>query len=434
MRIDTLRTIGAVGCAALITLAGCKGALDVELPGKVTEEALNSPLNASVLANGVVLDFECAWSNYVTAANALSDQLINSSAQGVSQAWYTRQILENDASLLSNCEPAAGLFPYATLQIARKGAERAYTLIDGFADAAVTNKGLLKATVKAYGAYATLALGEGFCEAVLTPGQVQPASAALQAAEAQFTDAITLATAANNTDLLNMARVGRARVRLDLGNFAGARTDAAAVPAGYTKLATRGAGERQRWNLVFELQNNIGSAVNRHGSVANSFSGVTWQGVDYSRVNVSATNNGFGSDGITPFFSHNKALSRSDGVPIATYKEAQLIVAEAAARTGDLATARDIIRARHTAAGIPGYDANNTATQNEIIAQVIEERSREMFLEEGHRLNDMLRFRTTAFKIPFRGEAGSIHPNGVDHRGLVYGPTTCIPLPLAEKS
>jgi len=434
MRIDTLRTIGAVGCAALITLAGCKNALDVELPGKVTEEALNSPLNAAVLANGVVLDFECAWSNYVTAANALSDQLINSSAQGVSQVWYTRQVLDNDAALLGNCEPASGLYPYATLQIARRGAERAYTLIDGFADAAVSNKGLLKATVKAYGAYATLALSEGFCEAVLTPGQVQPASAALQAAEVLFTEAITLATAVSSTDLLNMSRVGRARVRLDLGNFAGARTDAAAVPSGFVMLATRGAGERQRWNLVFELQNNIGSAVNRHGSVANNFRGVTWQGVADPRVAVSAAANGFGSDGITPFFSHSKAMSRSEGQPIASYKEAQLIVAEAAARSGDLAAARDIIRARHTLAGIPGYDPGNTATQNEVIAQVIEERKRELFLEAGHRLNDMLRFRATSFRIPFRGEAGSIHPSGVDHRGLAYGPTTCIPLPLAEKS
>jgi len=288
--------------------------------------------------------------------------------------------------------------------------------------------------VKAYGAYATLALGEGFCEAVLTPKQVQPASAALQAAEAQFSDAITLATAINNADLLNMARVGRARARLDRGDFAGARSDAAAVPAGYVKLATRGAGERQRWNLVFELQNNIGTAVSRHGSVADNFRRVTWQGVADPRVSVSATNTGFGNDGITPFYSHNKGLSRGDGMPIASYKESQLIVAEAAARTNDLTTARQIINARHTAAGIPGYDPNNTATQNEVIAQVIEERSREMFLEEGHRLNDMLRFRATPFKIPFRGEAGSIHPNGVDHRGLVYGPTTCIPLPLAEKS
>jgi hypothetical protein len=426
--------VAALAVAALLGAAGCQNALEVELPGRVTADDLNSPLNAGVLANGVVLDFECAWSNYTTAANALSDQLINASAQGVSAAWYTRNILDNEAQLLSNCEPATGLLPYATLQLARTGANRAFSLIDAFPDAVVTNKAVLKTTVRVYGAYATLALGEGFCEAVLTPGTVQPAAAALTAAEAAFTEAITLATAANNTDLLNMARVGRARARLDLGNFPGARADAEAVPAAYVRLATRGSGEKQRWNLQFEFQNNVGVAAQRHGSVAPNFRGLTFGGVADPRPGVAAAQTGTGNDGVTPFFSHSKATARDASLSIASGKEAQLIVAEAAARSGDLATARTLINARHTLAGLPPFDPAGTATQNEVIAQVIEERSRELFLEVGARYNDMLRFRSTPFRIPFRGEAGSIHPNGVDHRGLQYGPTTCIPLPLAEKS
>lgn len=71
MRTNTKRALGTVGIAVLLTIVGCKNALDVDLPGKVTEEALNNPLNASVLANGTILDFECAWANYVTATNAL---------------------------------------------------------------------------------------------------------------------------------------------------------------------------------------------------------------------------------------------------------------------------------------------------------------------------------------------------------------------------
>ena len=432
MRTHTMRTLAAVASAALLTVA-CQNALEVDLPGKVTGDALNNPQNAGVLSAGVVLDFECGWANYVAATNALSDQLINASAQGVTQVWYTRNILDNDPALLGNCEPATGLYPYATLQNARVGASRAYGLIDGFAEAVVPNKTLLKATMRAYGAWATLALGEGFCQAVLTTGQVQAPATAVQAAEALFTEAITLAQAVNNADIANMALVGRARARLDQGNFAAARTDAAAVPAAYVKLATRGAGERQRWNLVFELQNNVGSAAQRYGSVAPNYRGLTWQGVPDPRTTVVNTQNGNGNDGVTPFFAHAKATSRGDGMPIASGKEALWIVAEAAARSGDLAAARQIINARHAAAGIPGYDPNGTATQNEVIAQVLDERSREMFLEGGVRLNDMLRFRSTAFKIPFRGEPGSIHPAGVDHRGLTYGPTTCIPLPLAEK-
>ena len=117
---------------------------------------------------------------------------------------------------------------------------------------------------------------------------------------------------------------------------------------------------------------------------------------------------------------------------VASGREARLIVAEAAARSGDLATARTVINALHTAAAIPAYDPGNTATQNEVIAQVIEERVRELFMESGARYADHLRFRGTPFQIPFRGEPGSVHPNGVDHRNQQYGTTTCIPLPLSE--
>jgi hypothetical protein len=87
----------------------------------------------------------------------------------------------------------------------------------------------------------------------------------------------------------------------------------------------------------------------------------------------------------------------------------------------------------HTAAGIPGYDPAGTDTQDQVITQVIEERRRELFTEGGHRLNDQLRFRGTSFNIPFKGEPGSIHPNGVDATGLPYGSTTCFPLPTVER-
>jgi len=425
------RILGALLCASLLCQNACKNILEVSLPGKVTSDALDNPLQAQVLANGVVLDFECAWSNYVTATNALSDQLVNASQQGVSSEWYLRNVLADDPALLTNCDGATGLFPYATLQIARTNAAKMYSTIDGFPDAVVTNKAQLKAMIRTYGAYTLVALGEGFCSVALAPKQVQQPPAILQAAEVALTDALAQATAVNDASLKSMALVGRARVRLDLGNFAGAIADASLIPNGYVKLATRGSSERQRWNLQFEFQNNTGAATNRNGSVAPNFRTVTWQGVADPRVAVTA--NGNSQDGVTPFYQHTKALSRSDGVPIGSYKEAQLIIAEAAARAGDLATARQIINARHTAANIPSYDPTASNTQAQVIAQVIEERSREMFLEAGARYNDMLRFRSTQWKIPFRGEAGSIHPTGFDQANRAYGVTTCIPLPIAEQ-
>ena len=50
---------------------------------------------------------------------------------------------------------------YTTLQTARFQAEDIFKRLDKFTDAQVPNRALLKATVKAYGAYALLALGEG---------------------------------------------------------------------------------------------------------------------------------------------------------------------------------------------------------------------------------------------------------------------------------
>ena len=432
MRTKTpTQIIVALLCAIMALQGGCKGILDVSLPGKVTSDALNNPLQAQVLANGAVLDFECAWSNYVLASNALSDQLENASQQGVNSQWYLRNVLADDASLLTSCDGATGIFPYATLQIARNSANTMYNTIDGFDAAIVTNKAQLKALVRTYGAYALVPLAEGFCSMALSPKQVQTPAQTLGAADAALTDALAQATAVGDASLKNMALVGRARVRLDLGNFAGAIADATLVPSGFVRLATRGTSERQRWNLQYEFQNNTSSAVNRHGSVAPNYRALTFGGVADPRVVVTA--NGNSQDGVTPFFQHSKATSRADGMPIASYKEAQMIIAEAAARSGDLATARQVINARHTAANLPAYDPGNTATQNEIIAQVIDERSRELFLEAGWRFNDMLRFRTTAFKIPFRGEPGSIHPDGKDQGNRSYGVTTCIPLPVAEQ-
>ena len=58
----------------------------------------------------------------------------------------------------------------------------------------------------------------------LTPTQI------LTEAETRFTKAITAAQAANNTHILNLARVGRARARIGLKKYADAKADASLVP------------------------------------------------------------------------------------------------------------------------------------------------------------------------------------------------------------
>ena len=417
------------GILGLAGGCGFGNILDVHVPGRVQEGALNDPALAGTMVASVVSDLECAWNNYAAGSALISDEFIQASGNLVQRNWGSRRITADEPTMAQGtCRTQYGI--YTTLHTARFQAQDIFKRLEGFTDAQVANRISLEATVKAYGAYALVALGEGFCEMAIDGGPLMTKAQVLALAESRFTDAIDLATNAGNTDILNMALVGRARVRLDLRNFMGALADAGRVPAGYVKNVTRDDSDVRRYDAFCEF---ITCATNRHATVAPNYRNVTWLGVPDPRVTVTTKNQLAFDNAQIHYYPTNKHTSRTFPLILASYKEARLIIAEASARTGDLATARQLINAMHTAAGIPGYDAVGTDTQDQVTVQVIEERRRELFTEGGHRLNDQLRFRGTPFNIPFKGEAGSIHPNGVDATSLPYGTTTCYPLPTVER-
>ena len=416
--------------AAVLGVAGCafNDILGVHVPGRVQESALDDPSLANTLAASVVSDLECAWNNYVAGAALIGDEFIQASGNLNQRNWASRRITADEPTLAQgSCRTAYGI--YTPLQTARFQAEDLFKRVDGFPDAKVPNKTLLKAQIRAYGGFALVALGEGFCQMALDGGPLMTPKDVLTVAEARFTDAISLATTANSSDILNMALVGRARVRLDKQDFAGAIADAQRVPVGYAKFATRDASDVRRYDALCE---NITCPQNRNATVAPNYRAVTWQGVPDPRVAVSTNNQLAFDNAQIHYFPTKKHTGRDYGLLLASYKEARLFIAEASARTGDLTTARTLINQMHTEAGIPAYDPGATDNQTQVIAQVIEERRRELFTEGGHRLNDHLRFRGTPWAIPFKGEPGSIFPTGVDATGLPYGSTTCFPLPTVE--
>lgn len=244
-----------------------------------------------------------------------------------------------------------------------------------------------------------------------------------------------VASGAGRADLANLAMAGRARVRLDLEDFAGAISDAASIPDGFAHGATRDQSDARRYNTHCEMVN---CDIWRHASVADNYRELTigtagaateGDGVPDTRVNVT-TDGEVGFDFATVWWYHDKITSRDDPVHMGSYREAQLVLAEASARSGDTDAARAAINRLRAAAGLPSFDA--PATRDEMIAAAIEERRREMFVEGAHRFNDMLRFRGTAFEIPFLGDPGSIHPNGFDQTGTPYSDATCFPLPEVE--
>src|SRR5687767_2784629 len=231
--ITRRRLRGVIVALALPLGAGaCNDILDVHVPGRVQEEALNDPALAPTIVASVIADFECAWNNYVAAAALISDEFIQASGNLNQRNWGSRRIVADDANMAQgSCRSQYGI--YTTLQTARFQAEDAFVRLEKLTDAQVPNRPVFLATVKAYAAYALLALGEGFCEMAIDGGPLMTPTEVLQLAETRFTEAIALATAANNQDILNMALAGRARVRLDLGNHAGALADARLIPPTY---------------------------------------------------------------------------------------------------------------------------------------------------------------------------------------------------------
>jgi hypothetical protein len=398
------------GAAAMIVcvLASCK-LLDVASPVRVPATHLDNPTFASVLLLGAIADFECAFGAYVTLSGAIADELYTSTL--IFPAQWDRRL--PSAGIADNAACAATLNisgvntfgVWRPLSTARFQADDAYRRITAFPDSAVPGKNSLAATAAAYAGFTYTLIGEGFCEATFDVGAPLKPAAVLALAEQRFTTAITLAQQARNESVLNMAYVGRARVGLDLGKREQALADARAVPAGFARYATYSSDAPRRYNTVYLINQFL-----QYLTLDERYRNLTVGGVSDPRV-PSADAKRKGNDGIVPLWVQLKYPTESSSIPIATWNEAQLIIAEI--EGGQSAVSR--INALRARAGLPLFSSSDA---NAIAQQVREERRRELFLD-GHRLNDMIRFR-----LPF--------DSGRNLRGQTYSDMTCIPLPVIE--
>lgn len=394
---------------AAAALTGCDTLLDVELPGQVPGESLDNPQLANTLLLSAIGDFECALTNYAGATAALTDEFIGSTGWADYTDWDVRRITADDGDLGSGGCTNFGFGVYTPLQTARFQAEDIFRRFQEFPDAEVPDKATALATLKAYAGYSTLLLGEGFCEMAFDEGPIMTRAEVFSRAEADFTEAIERARQAGASDILNLALVGRARARLNLGRLEDAAADAAQVPEGYVKLATRSGASERRWNRIARV-----TRADFFYSVSPEYRDLEFGGVPDPRVRVVDAER-LGHDGVTPLFLPLKYTAVEDPIVMASWEEAQLIKAEAMVARGDVGSAAAIINELHAQYGLPPYAGGTPAG---VMDHIIEERRRTFFLD-GHRLGDMLRY-----DLPF--------PSGVNHKGQPYGNTTCFPLPTVE--
>jgi hypothetical protein len=233
-------------------------------------------------------------------------------------------------------------------------------------------------------------------------------------AKAQFDSALSLATAGSST--ANFATVGKARMLVDIGDYAGAAALTGTVPTNFvynvqfSKLTT---------GLVNAIYDWMNATKNFGASDKEGTNGLDYVSSKDPRILVDGTKLGRGQDGnLTPLITQYPS---TDAVVLtATGIEARLIEAENQLKTGGpwLATLNGLRASAHTYGAVttpvmtPLVDPGTPAAQQDMLFR---ERAFWMYMT-AHRLGDMRRL----IRQYGRG-AETVFPTGNYFKGGKFG-------------
>ena len=398
--------------APLCVLAGVSGcALDAVNPGPIRAEALNTPSALSSLVNGSGRDLaeSINWVAYTGGAVAREIFPAGSTAAfGISVLHQNGKLVDNDGDTWWNFA-----------QRARWTSEDAVTRIKTVLGTSSANNATL-AQALVWAGFSNRHLGENFCEGVINGGAPGPSTVYLERAEANFTEAITVATAANNANLVSAATAGRASVRLLRNNTAGAATDAAAVASAYVYRMPYYQNELDQYNRIFWASAN---QPYRAHTVWNTYIETYRRATRDPRVPYDSSltilvgDAAVGSLGRVRWYFQTKYPTLTSPINLVSGWEMRLIEAEAKLVAGDLDGALTSINGRRTALALAPVTATSLA---EGWAALKRERGIELWLE-GRRLGDMRRW------------AALNRPGALDPKEEIPGRDLCFATPLSEK-
>ena len=357
---------------ALLGLAvgACSDLLDVQDPQRYTADDLDQALEA--VAAGVEGDLHSRLDYYVNMLSLSSDETQHT---GTWEQWddadhgrwdYLRTVYTSD-----------GLLSVRWFAIdARARIER---VLEGASSP-------LMAQVMATEAWSDLLNAQWFCESPAVEfGPAVTHQVLMAQARDEMTAAMTAAQAAGATEYYNWALAGRARAKLYLGDYAGAATDAAAVPNGFIYYAKSSVNSGRQENDVVNLQT--------HGF--NTAAGIRekwWPMVDTTADMLVDPYTGEldprvpiyfhgekAVDGLTDHYSQWKYQGLGDDIPFTDKEEMNLIQAEAAWRNGDMAGAQSFMNINRTTAGLSPLPV--TTVSSEVFEQLFHEQFAEQFME-----------------------------------------------------
>ncbi len=206
--------------------------------------------------------------------------------------------------------------------------------------------------------YIEMELGESFCNGIPlgetvggVPQYTEPLTTAdvFKQALARLDTALTFLTATADAPLKQAVLVTRARIKVDLGDFAGAAAEvpSSAVPTSfqYSFDYTQTTFDNEWWIMGTSVKRyTLGDSINVAGPIANA--------IPFARLNdprVKVVNSGApGEDNVTIFIDQGN-WGRDDPIPPLSGIDARLVEAEAKLQANDIAGMMTILNALRTA-------------------------------------------------------------------------------------
>ena len=422
--------VAGVGRAALallpMALLSCD--LAVTNPGPVADEFLDDPLALPALVGGMMRSIAVSQSLLAWQGSTNAKELI--AVGGIGYPGFIAEqrfdgVMDADNNHMSTVWNAAQKARF----VAEDGLRRMRDGLEGFASSALAAEAL------AWAGHANRLLGENMCFAVIDGGAAEPRQVHLTRAEGQFTEALTIATAAQDVDLQHRALAGRASVRLGLEKWSEAEQDAQGVPQGFLFELGRSGEHITTLNRFTEA--NAASPWRTTSVYTTYFEDyfdttadprTPWDCPALASVfttnhvcdiNDSSAPSGEGALNLPWFYELKYKPDLEAPMIFSSYHEMQLIIAEAQLRAGNWAGALAIINVRRGQLGVP---LRTASTAEEAWTALKLERFIELWLE-GRALGDHHRYLDDSTPGPLPSELDTVGA-GWDY---------CFPIPRGEE-
>src|SRR5689334_3571708 len=245
--------------------------------------------------------------------------------------------------------------------------------------------------------FSLVLIAETYCQGDIMVGPPLSPAQMLDSAIVRFKQAVAIGGAAaaagvaEGTKVVNASNVGLARASLQKKDYANAATYAALVPAAFVfnAVTVDDASNRALGNGTYAY--DIGG---RLLVVPDAYRALNDPRVLWKDALTKAQDTGL------EYYQQLKYTGYASPIRVASGLEASYIAAEAALQTGNSGPALTLIAARRTAGGQPAFTGT---TQAAILAELMDQRSRDFWLEMKH-LGDWQR---NPAATPYVGASGT---------------------------